>query len=352
MSETVAVTGANGFIAAWIVSELLDNGYTVHAVVRDAKDPQKVGFLKDLAKEKDALDRLKLYSGDLLKPGSYDEAFESCGVIIHAAAVVDLTGKNSQLVVDAAVEGTRNVLSSATKSGNVQRLILLSSVSAIMDMSKPNDHVFTEKDWNTYSTVENGDAYGFAKAKQESLWWREAEAAGVEAVAINPVLVFGPVLAQTHCDSTVKSIRKMAEGDKLHKFMLMWKARLVDVRDVAIATVKAITSRKAVGRRHILCNDLAPRMLGELPPLLRAACPRYTFPLDVIEPTEDEIKKTSENAFMQRFLQRTGQIYDNTQSKEDLVKEYKSIQETLQDTVSSMVDKGFIIPAVRKDIND
>jgi len=33
--KVVCVTGANGFIASWIVKFLLQRGYTVRAIVRD-----------------------------------------------------------------------------------------------------------------------------------------------------------------------------------------------------------------------------------------------------------------------------------------------------------------------------
>ena len=43
---TVAVTGANGFIGAWVCAELLAQGFQVRAVVRDASDDAKYGFLQ------------------------------------------------------------------------------------------------------------------------------------------------------------------------------------------------------------------------------------------------------------------------------------------------------------------
>ena len=52
MSETgnrYLVTGAAGYLASWVVEQLLRAGQAVHATVRDLGDRQKVQHLLDLA---------------------------------------------------------------------------------------------------------------------------------------------------------------------------------------------------------------------------------------------------------------------------------------------------------------
>ena len=46
--DTVAVTGAAGFIGGWVVKGLLDRGYRVRACVRSVDDDTRVGFLKTM----------------------------------------------------------------------------------------------------------------------------------------------------------------------------------------------------------------------------------------------------------------------------------------------------------------
>ena len=48
----VLVTGANGYVASWIVKKLIDKGHTVHATVRDINDTSKTDHLKSLEKRK------------------------------------------------------------------------------------------------------------------------------------------------------------------------------------------------------------------------------------------------------------------------------------------------------------
>ena len=39
--ETVLVTGANGYVASWLVKKLIEKGHTVHASVRNINDSSK-----------------------------------------------------------------------------------------------------------------------------------------------------------------------------------------------------------------------------------------------------------------------------------------------------------------------
>jgi len=45
----VLVTGANGYVASWVVKKLLDQGLTVHGAVRDPANKDKVGHLQKMA---------------------------------------------------------------------------------------------------------------------------------------------------------------------------------------------------------------------------------------------------------------------------------------------------------------
>jgi len=350
--RVAAVTGATGFIGAHIVSQLLDEGYVVHACVRDPENENKVGFLKQIAhKKNDGLvpdQRLKFFRCDLMEKGSFDEACRNANVVIHSAAVVDLSGRNNDLVVNAAVEGTRNVLQAAVQSTSVKRMVLISSVSAILDMNKPPNYVFTESDFNLYSTPENGDAYGYAKRLSEQIFWDETKAAGLEAVSINPSMVIGPALSAQHCRGTIAPIYRMLSSAKEGKIpsykMYHSKLRFVDVRDVAKATVKALSSKCAVGKRNLLCNDAQPTTFGELLPLLAKASPAQSFHLPVKEPTKEQIAAET-NTYFNQYILRTGPVYSNAKSKAEggLMREgYLLMKDTLADTTESLVTLGEI----------
>ncbi|CAI5535528.1 unnamed protein product [Closterium sp. Naga37s-1] len=140
------VMEGRGFIGSNLVKLLLDRGYHVRGTVRDATNEDKTSWIRDLAEGTPG--KLELFSADLGKPGSFDEAVERCEFVCHVASLVRMSVPNPQSVVDAALEGTRNVFSSIVKHKTAKKVVVTSSVSAIIDYANNKDHVFTEEDWN------------------------------------------------------------------------------------------------------------------------------------------------------------------------------------------------------------
>ena len=112
--KPVMVTGANGYVASWLVKKLLDEGVTVHAAVRDPKNISKIRHLIDVAKSSKG--EIIFFATDLLKPGSYKAAMEGCELVYHTASpfTTDVHNPKKELI-DPAVNGTENVLNTAKK---------------------------------------------------------------------------------------------------------------------------------------------------------------------------------------------------------------------------------------------
>jgi nucleoside-diphosphate-sugar epimerase len=131
-SKPVLVTGATGYIAGVLIKELLEEGLTVHATVRDASKRDRFQYLQELADK--SLGRIKFFSADLLKQGSFKESMQGCSVVFHTASPFVVTGKDidPQIdLVDPAVMGTENVLNEATNTPTVKRVVVTSSCAAI-----------------------------------------------------------------------------------------------------------------------------------------------------------------------------------------------------------------------------
>ncbi|MCZ6890051.1 MAG: GDP-mannose 4,6-dehydratase, partial [Gammaproteobacteria bacterium] len=76
-----AVTGASGYIGSWIVQDLMEQGYSVRACVRDPDNPEKVDHLLAM-NDAGMPGSVELFAGDLFDPGSYDGAFDACSAVI------------------------------------------------------------------------------------------------------------------------------------------------------------------------------------------------------------------------------------------------------------------------------
>jgi len=112
-SKPVMVTGATGYMASWIVKQLLEEGISVNATVRDPSNAEKVAHLTALAATSPG--ELRSFKADLLDPGSFDEPMQGCELVIHTASPFFLAKPKDpeQELIRPAKEGTRNVLEAA-----------------------------------------------------------------------------------------------------------------------------------------------------------------------------------------------------------------------------------------------
>ncbi|XP_010490093.1 PREDICTED: cinnamoyl-CoA reductase 1-like [Camelina sativa] len=243
--KMVCVTGASGYIASWIVKLLLRCGYTVRATVRDPRDAKKTEHLLALDGAKE---RLKLFKADLLAEGSFEQAIEGCDAVFHTASPVSLTVTDHQTeLIDPAVKGTLNVLGTCTKVASVKRVILTSSMASVLfhvPHLGPNDSIDESCFSDPIICADKKLWYAVSKTLAEVEAWRFAKEKGIDLVVINPGLVLGPLLQPTlnYSVSLIAGLIK-DKNDSVNK-----NSRLVDVRDVALAHVKAYETPSANGR--------------------------------------------------------------------------------------------------------
>src|SRR5581483_11636595 len=113
------VTGATGFIGGALAQRLLAQGWQVHVL---ARRPDSASSL--------AARGASVFVGDVTRLDTIRPAFKGVNVVFHCAAVVDLVKPDRAAMVQANVEGTRNVLQAASEA-RVGRVVHLSSVAAI-----------------------------------------------------------------------------------------------------------------------------------------------------------------------------------------------------------------------------
>ena len=256
-SKSVFVTGGTGFIGANLVRLLLQQGYSVKALVRPHSN---LGNLKGL--------ELEIVKGDLNDLNLWQQ-MRGCQYLFHVAAHYSLWQKDREALYHNNVLGTRNVLAAAQKAG-IERTVYTSSVAAIG--AGKFDKVVDE----TYqSPVEElvGD-YKKSKflAEQEAML---AASRGQEVVVVNPSSPIGPL-----------DIKPTPTGDIILRFLrrqmpayLDTGLNFIDVRDVAWGHLLALEKGKS-GDRYILGhqNLSLKQLLDQLESITGLSAPQRTVP--------------------------------------------------------------------------
>lgn len=173
----VLVTGSTGFIGAALCRALVNRGNEVRAFHRVSSS---LRMLKDLPVEH--------VIGDLTQPESIASAMQDVEVVFHAGA---LLGARQGRMYTVTVEGTRAVMQAALHAG-VRRVVHTSSVAALgLPVDTPaggRPEILNEN--HTWNSAPDAYPYGYAKYLAE-LEVQRAVAQGLDAVIVNPAVVFG-----------------------------------------------------------------------------------------------------------------------------------------------------------------
>ena len=316
MGERVLVTGASGFVAGYCVRELVGHGYEVRGTVRDSA---KAAHLADIA---------ELVTADLELDDGWAAAVAGCRYVLHVASPFPLEEPaDADELVRPAMEGTLRVLRAAADSGTVQRVVLTSSIAAIV-AGHPDGATLTEGDWSDVSAC---DAYQKSKTLAERAAWDFARTAGsLELAVINPGLVLGPVQSRA-VSTSLEPVRRLLARDLPAIPRLGWA--VVDVRDVAVAHRLAIESAGAAGNRyicagqHVWMRDMAKILAARYRVPTRSAPDWLVWLISRFDP---EIRSVLDSLGQQELVSAE-------KAEAELGWTMRTVNETLLDTAASLV---------------
>ncbi|GMI78920.1 hypothetical protein like AT5G19440 [Hibiscus trionum] len=321
--KVVCVTGASGFIASWLVNLLLQRGYTVNATVRDPNDWKQTEHLLALD---GANERLHLFKAELLEEGSFDSVVEGCIGVFHTASPCYFAVKDPQVeMLEPAVKGTLNVLRSCAKVPSIRRVIITSSLAAVMLTGKHlADDVVVDETWFSDPVVceKSKQWYMLSKTLAEKAARDFSEENGIDMVTIHPSMVSGPPLQST-VNTSLDMIVKLIGAEAFSNAAWRW----VDVRDVANAHILAFESPSPYGRYCVAGKSV---YTSELLKILRQLYPDLSLP----ERCSDEKQSVSVPAFpaFQVSQERVKSLGIN----------FIPLEVSIKDTVDSLKEKKLL----------
>ncbi len=256
--RTAFVTGGSGFVGANLVRALLAGGWAVRALVRGAADN-----LAGLPVER--------LNGDLFSPG-LGEMLADCDVLFHVAAFYSLRRTDAQEVMRTNVGGTQAILAAARAAG-VPRVVYTSSVAAIgvRRDGRPADESYQSPPQALVGVYKQSKFYAEAAA-------REAVAAGLDLVIVNPTTPIGPWDRKP--TPTGEIIVRFGAG-RMPAYVDTG-LNLVAVDDVVRGHLLAY-EYGATGERYILGGENVEllELLERLAPLVGRPAPRVRIPYPV-----------------------------------------------------------------------
>jgi len=203
-------------------------------------------------------------------------------------------------------------------------VILTSSFAAIASFGKPEDHVFSEEDWNDTSTVEK-EPYRYSKTVAEKAAWEFAKGKSWDLVVINPAAVLGPPLSARSDATSIKNLKDILDGTALARGgVLPVSFPLVDVRDVAEAHVRAAENPKSHGR-YLLGSSVGISQLEYTKILIKSGkYSKYPIPTTEISPVLRVIR------------------VDHSKAEKELGMKWISVEQTLIDMADSLIQFGIV----------
>lgn len=346
-TKPVLVTGANGYVASWLVKRLLEEGITVHAAVRDKTNQAKIKHLQELVEK--APGTIRFFNTDLLTPGSYQEAMEGCELVYHTASPFTTNVKDPQKeLIEPAEQGTANVLSTASEVPAVKRVVVTSSCAAIytdaIDSINAPGGRLTEDVWNETASLDY-QPYSYSKTLAERKAWELAHAQKQwDLVTLNPCLVLGPALNPQNTSSESVNILKMLGDGQMKMGAPKIGMGIVDVRDVAEAHFQAGYTPGAAGRYITAAHEtdflemgtVLQAKYGDQYPLPKKALPKWLLML--VGPFTNKL-------FTRNFIRKNVNIpwrANNEKIRKDLGISFMPMQKTMEDSFEMMIREGLL----------
>ena len=182
-NQTFLITGAHGFIGAWIVKRLLEHGASV-VIFDKSADAQRLRLIMN----EDEISRTSVVTGDITEAGRLSPIIDSFGVtnVIHLAGLQVPTCKaDPRLGAMVNVIGTINVFEAVRRAEGQITNVTYASSAAVFGIVEAN-RAITERDEPLPTSH-----YGVFKRCNEGNAAIYHLDHGVSSIGLRPLTVYG-----------------------------------------------------------------------------------------------------------------------------------------------------------------
>lgn len=268
MSQTVMVTGADGFIGSHLTEELVKQGKRVKAFCY-YNSFGKWGWLDTLPG--DVKNEIEVFMGDIRDPNGVRTAMKGQEVVYHLAALIAIpfSYHSPDSYVDTNIKGTLNVLNAARDVGTSR--LLVTSTSEVYGTAQyvPIDEKHPFQGQSPYSATKIG-----ADRLAESFY----RSFGLPVTIVRPFNTYGPRQSGRAVIPTI--ITQLLAGEKEIKLGSLTPTRDFNyVKDTAAGFMAIADCSEAVGRelniatgREISIGQLAEELIRQINPEAKVVC--------------------------------------------------------------------------------
>jgi dihydroflavonol-4-reductase len=338
MTGTVLVSGGSGYIAGFLIRQLVAEGWTVHTTVRSLG---KEAAVRQLLAVDDS--RLRFFAADLKADAGWAEAMAGCDFVAHLASPLPAgIPKDANELIVPARDGALRALRAA-KAAGVKRFVMTSSVAAISYGRGRGVHHFTEADW-TLVDQPGISPYIQSKtiAERAARDWVAKDGGGIEFCTINPSVVLGPVWSRDYSASVVL-VKKLLDGSMVACPDIGFG--VVDVRDVADLHVRALAAPGMAGERFIASGRFMK--LREIADVLRAELGPLAHKVTTRNVPDWLVRVTALfNPLAKAALGELGSVrnQDASHAKAMLGWATRPVEQSIVDTARSLIELGIVKP--------
>jgi nucleoside-diphosphate-sugar epimerase len=266
----VLITGVTGHVGFRTLIQALQAGYYVRAAVRS---PSKVQTILSHPKIQALNAGARLTFAivpDLACLHAYDEAVHNVRYIIHIASPLMMgklpPGKDEHAYfIRPAVRGTIGMLKAAKKAGTVRRVVITSSLVAIVPLAQLTGAEWTDRPVQPEDRIEfvegpyETEFAAYAASKVAALTaaenWMKMQKPSFDVIHLHPSFVQGRNDLASHTRDAIKGTNSIILGMALGKTMGSIASASVHNDDVARVHVQALDAMIPGNQSYILSQE-------------------------------------------------------------------------------------------------